>query len=44
MILLFLRGGTLENMMKFIQVPRLLVIYLNKDALTSEFLDYYVTL
>lgn len=35
-----LKVGTLVNMMKFTQVTWLLIIYLNKDALTVEFLGH----
>lgn len=37
-----LKVGTLVNMMKFTQVTWLLIIYLNKDALTFEFLGHAV--
>lgn len=37
-----LKAGTLVNMMKFTQVTWLLIIYLNKDALTFEFLGHAV--
>lgn len=35
-----LKVGTLENMMKFIQVSWLLIIYLKKDVLTFEILGH----